>query len=173
MAAGGSIRPAVAGDVPALCAFIFEHGPNPWNFLPQEAVREHLHGIVEGAVQALLVERGGQLAGFVTFLHASSFSVYQPEARRDLPQAYIGEAVVRRDLAGQGLGSSLLNAAVAALVEQGIHDIYIERHEENQGSAGMMRKAGFAERLTFDDPQRRASGSRRTTLCYLRVPGPV
>ncbi|HLD65736.1 MAG TPA: GNAT family N-acetyltransferase, partial [Pseudomonas sp.] len=66
--------------------------------------------------------------------------------------------------------SALLQAAVAALASQGIRDIYIERHEQNPGSAGMMRKAGFVERSTFDDPQRRAGGSRRTTLCYLWVP---
>lgn len=170
MDAGCAIRPAVGEDVPALCAFIFEHGPNPWNFLPEAAVREHLRGIAEGVVQALLVEQGGRLAGFVTFLPSRQFSTYQPEARRDLPQAYIGEAVVHRALAGQGLGSALLNATVAALASQGIHDIYIERHEENPGSAGMMRKAGFVERSTFDDPQRRAGGSRRTTLCYLLLP---
>lgn len=167
---GCAIRPADAADVPALCAFIFEHGPNPWNFLPPAAVREHLQGIAEGVVQALLVEQGDRLAGFVTFLPSRQFNAYQPEARRDLPQAYIGEAVVDRALAGQGLGSALLQAAVAALASQGIRDIYIERHEQNPGSAGMMRKAGFVERSTFDDPQRRAGGSRRTTLCYLWVP---
>lgn len=52
---------------------------------------------------------------------------------------------------------------------QGVGDVFIERHEENAGSAGMMRKAGFREVRTFNDPERRATGSRRTTLCHLRV----
>lgn len=160
-------RLARAADVPALAELIFEHGANPWNYLPQEAVLGHLHGLVEGQVQAVLAERAGELVGFVTFLPSSNFRDYQPPSRRDLPQGYIGEAVVHRQLAGRGLGSRLLGEAVAQLVAQGVHDIYIERHEENPGSAGMMRKAGFVEVCTFADPERRANGSRRTTLCYL------
>lgn len=156
-------------DVPALAAFIFEHGANPWNYLPQEAVLGHLHGIVEGSVQAVVAEQAGELVGFVTYLHSSNCRDYQPAQRRDLPQGYIGEAVVHRDLTGQGFGARLLGEAVSRLVEQGVRDIYIERHEENSASAGMMRKAGFVEVCTFSDPERRANGSRRTTLCYLQV----
>ncbi|MBD9481836.1 GNAT family N-acetyltransferase [Pseudomonas sp. PDM14] len=162
-------RLARADDVPAMAAFIFEHGPNPWNYLPEEAVLGHLHGIVEGQVQALLAEQEGRLAGFVTFLHSSNFTRYQPATRRDLPQAYVGEAVVHRELAGQGIGSRLLREVLETLREQGVYDVYIERHEENLGSAGMMRKAGFNEVETFADPNRRATGSRRTTLCYRQL----
>lgn len=153
-----------------MAAFIFEHGPNPWNYLPQDAVLAHLQGIAEGSVQAVLAEgEGGELAGFVTFLVSSNFERYQPAERRDLPQGYVGEAVVHRELAGRGLGGRLLGEAVRGLREQGIHDIYIERHEENAGSAGMMRKAGFVEVATFPDPERRSAGTRCTTLCYLRI----
>jgi L-amino acid N-acyltransferase YncA len=163
-------RPARPEDIPAMAVFIFEHGPNPWNYLPQEAVLAHLQGIAEGSVQAVLAEQeGGALAGFVTFLASSNFERYQPAERRDLPQGYVGEAVVHRELAGRGLGSRLLGAAIQGLRAQGIGDIYIERHEENAGSAGMMRKAGFVEVETFPDPQRRGAGSRRTTLCYLKA----
>lgn len=161
-------RAAQPADIPAMAAFIFEHGPNPWNHLPEDAVLAHLRGIAEGSVRAVLAERAdGTLAGFVTFLASDDFAHHQPVERRDLPRGYVGEAVVHRDLAGRGLGSRLLGEAVRGLGELGIHDIYIERHEENAGSAGMMRKAGFVEVATFADPQRRTSGSRRTTLCYL------
>lgn len=162
-------RPARAEDIPAMVAFIFEHGPNPWNYLPQDAVLAHLQGIAEGSVQAVLAQQeGGELAGFVTFLASSNFERYQAPERRDLPLGYVGEAVVHRELAGRGLGSRLLGEAVRGLHARGIRDIYIERHEENAGSAGMMRKAGFVEVATFADPERRGAGSRRTTLCYLR-----
>lgn len=165
-----SIRPACAEDIPAMLGFIFEHGPNPWNYLPQDAVLAHLQGIAEGGVRAVLAEgEGGGPAGFVTYLASSNFSRYQAPERRDLPQGYVGEAVVHRQLTGRGLGSRLLGEAVQGLVGMGIHDIYIERHEENPGSAGMMRRAGFVELATFADPERRSSGSRRTTLCYLRA----
>lgn len=163
-------RPARPEDVPAMAAFIFEHGPNPWNYLPQDAVLAHLQGIAEGTVQAVLAEEeSGALAGFVTFLASSDFERYQVKERRDLPMGYVGEAVVHRELAGRGLGSRLLREAIQGLGELGIQDIYIERHEENAGSAGMMRKAGFVEVQTFLDLQRRGAGSRRTTLCYLQA----
>ena len=163
-------RAARPEDIPAMAAFIFEHGANPWNYLPQDAVLAHLQGIAEGSVQAVLAQRaGGVLAGFVTFLASSNFERYQAKERRGLPMGYVGEAVVHRELAGRGLGSRLLGEAVAGLVEMGIRDIYIERHEQNAGSAGMMRRVGFVELATFLDPERRGAGSRRTTLCYLRV----
>ncbi len=97
------------------------------------------------------------------------FERYQPEARRGQLYAYICEAVIHRDMAGQGLGSRLLRQVVSLLAEQGVHDIYIDRHEENAASAGMMRKAGFVELESYADPQRRPYGSGRTTVCRLQV----
>ncbi|MFC5695393.1 GNAT family N-acetyltransferase [Pseudomonas sp. GCM10022186] len=160
------IRPAGTGDIPELYALILEHGPNPWNHLPPDEVRAHLEGIADGSVGAMLAELEGGPVGFVSFYLCRDFHAHQPDERRDLPQGYVCEAVVRRDLAGKGLGTRLLQAAMARLAASGAADIYIERHEENLGSAGMMRKAGFREVTTFDDPSRRPNGSRRTTLCH-------
>lgn len=99
-----SSRPARAEDIPAMAAFIFEHGPNPWNYLPQDAVLAHLQGIAEGGGRARLAEGdGGELAGFVTFLASSNFERYQATERRDVPQGYVGEAVVHREHGGRGL----------------------------------------------------------------------
>jgi hypothetical protein len=42
--------------------------------------------------------------------------------------------------------------------------VYIERHEENLASAGMMRKASFKLVGTFYDPQKRTAGSRNTSV---------
>ena len=94
---------------------------------------------------------------------------YQSREHVGYPHGYVCEAVVHRAHAGKGLGSKLLREAVAELCRQGLKEIYIERHEENRASAGMMRKAGFTEVATFDDPQRRSSGSRRTTVCRIIV----
>jgi ribosomal protein S18 acetylase RimI-like enzyme len=167
------IRRAQAQDIDDLCALIFAHGPNPWNHLPEAEVRAHLQGIGEGSVQALLAERGGQrageLLGFVSYQRSQYFQRYQPPQRRGQAHAYICEAVVHRDTAGQGLGSRLLKQAVEHLAGQGVRDIYIDRHEENAASAGMMRKAGFVEIETYADPERRPHGSGRTTVCCLRL----
>ncbi len=159
------IRPACADDVPAMLDLIFEHGPNDWNFLPEGPVREHFQGIVEGSVWALVAEDGEELRGLVTFQPSDAFGRFQRDGRTQ--HAYIAEATVHRGEAGRGLGTRLLRAAIADLAARGLPDIYIERHEENPGSAGMMRKAGFRELETFADPQRRPNGSRRTTVCYL------
>lgn len=163
------IRQAQQRDIDNLCALIFEHGPNPWNHLPQDEVAAHLQGIAAGAVQALLAEHEGELLGFVSYRMSRDFERYQPEARRGQLYAYICEAVIHRDMAGQGLGSRLLRQVVSLLAEQGVHDIYIDRHEENAASAGMMRKAGFVELESYADPQRRPYGSGRTTVCRLQV----
>jgi ribosomal protein S18 acetylase RimI-like enzyme len=163
------IRQALAADIDDLCALIFEHGPNPRNHLPPTEVTAHLQQIADGSVSALLAERGGELLGFVSYQHSRHFARYQPPVRRDLQHAYICEAVTHRAVAGQGLGSRLLKQVVAVLAEQGVVDIYIDRHEENAASAGMMRKVGFVEIETYADPERRPNGSRRTTVCCLRL----
>ncbi|MGY4535137.1 ribosomal protein S18 acetylase RimI-like enzyme [Pseudomonas sp. TE3786] len=166
-----TFRFAQPDDVAELTQLLLEHGPNPWNYLPEDGVHEHLNGIADGAVEAVLAEQGGRIVGFVSSIQTRQFADQQPAARRDDAQGYICEAVVHRDLAGKGLGSILLEKAVARLGEKGLVDIYIDRHEENVASAGMMRKAGFSELHTYADPQRRPNGSRRTTVCYQRYRG--
>ena len=80
---------------------------------------------------------------------------------------HVGEAVVHRAHRGRGLGSRLLTAAVERMRAMGLREIYIERHEDNEGSAGMMRKAGFEVIDVYDDPRRRVVGSGRTSVSRL------
>ena len=164
------IRRAQARDIDGLCALIFEHGSNAWNYLPEAEVRTHLQGLADGSVQAVLAERESELLGFVSYRLSRDFERYQPPQRRGQAQAYICEAVTQRQATGQGLGSRLLRQALSHLAEQGVHDVYIDRHEENAASAGMMRKAGFVEIESYADPERRPYGSGRTTVCCLRRP---
>ncbi|MEN0106421.1 MAG: GNAT family N-acetyltransferase [Pseudomonas sp.] len=163
-----TIRNAQTEDIGELTALLLEHGPNPWNYLPEDDVRAHLQAIADGSVEAVVAQQGERIVGFVSYIRTWQFADQQPAARRDEAHGYICEAVVHRDLAGQGLGSTLLEQAVAQLGEKGLVDIYIDRHEENAASAGMMRKAGFSELHTYADPERRPNGSRRTTVCYQR-----
>ena len=162
------IRQAVVEDIEALCALILEHGPNPWNYLPEVEVRQHLQGIAASTTLAVLAEEQGQLLGFVSYRLTEDFAAHQPAARAGQLHGYICEAVVHRDCSGRGLGAQLLTAAVQDLWRLGVRDVYIDRHEENAASAGMMRKAGFNELLTYPDPARRPHGSGRSTLCCIR-----
>ncbi|HXH02037.1 MAG TPA: GNAT family N-acetyltransferase [Candidatus Competibacteraceae bacterium] len=154
------LRDATAADIPALKALIFAHGPNPWNYLPEEEVNAHLDGIADGSTRAVVAEQGGTLIGLASFQIIRRFPRYERA-----PHGYIAEVVVHRDHAGRGIGSALLEACRQRLQALGVARIYIDRHEENRASAGMMRKAGFVEVETFPDPERRSSGSRRTTVC--------
>lgn len=163
------LREATGVDIAAMTAFIFEHGANEWNFLPVEDVTLHLAAIADGKTRAVIAETGGALVGFMTFMASRSLSRYQSIEHLGNPHGYICEAVVHREHAGRGIGTRLIAAAVDRLRAQGFVEIFIDRHEENPGSAGMMRKAGFVEIDTYHDPARRASGSRRTTVCRLSI----
>ena len=165
------IRKAIPSDIKVLRAFIFEHGVNEWNFLPKDGVTAHLNAIATGEVQGLLAEKQSKLAGYVTFYRSTKMSRYQPAAEAGTPHGYIAEAVVHRDYTGQGIGTLLMKSTVEDLWGQGFAEIYVERHEENRSSAGIMRKAGFVEIDLFHDPERRSYGSRRTSVSRLRRTG--
>jgi L-amino acid N-acyltransferase YncA len=156
---------ARAEHLRALQSLILDHGANVWNWLPEEGIAQHMQDIADAKAQALLAMEGTELVGAVTFCATHSFARYQSAARQEALHGYICEAVVRRDQAGRGLGAQLLEHAVARLKAQGLQEIYIDRHEENAASAGIMRKAGFVELDTFAEPERRPHGSGRTTVC--------
>jgi GNAT superfamily N-acetyltransferase len=164
----GDVRLAAAGpqDLPALRTLIFDDGANIWNYLPEDGIREHLDDIAEGRAHGVLALEREQLIGAVTFGLSTDFDDYLPPQARGTPQGYVSEAVVRRDRVGQGLGTRLLREALAALSAMGAQAVFIDRHEENLASAGMMRVAGFVEIDTYADPRRRPHGSGRTTVCW-------
>lgn len=162
-----ALIPARAPHVAALAELIQTHGPNVWNWLPEDSVRAHLRDIEQGHAHAVLAVEEGVLLGAVTFCRTQGFQRYQSPERADAEHGYVCEAVVRRDQAGRGLGAQLLRSAVATMQAWGLQEVYIDRHEENVASAGMMRKAGFVEIDSFAEPSRRPHGSGRTTVCRL------
>ena len=163
--AGLVIVRAGPGHLDALTDLIFDHGANVWNFLPEDGIRQHLAHVVTGRDHGVLALQEGQLLGAVTFGLSTDFDRYLPGHARGTPQGYVSEAVVRRDRTGQGLGTRLLREALTRLSTMAVHAVFIDRHEENLASAGMMRKAGFVEVETYVDPRRRPHGSGRTTVC--------
>jgi len=166
---GIHLAAASAQDLPALHDLIFDHGANVWNYLPEDAIGVHLDDIAQGRAHGVLALEQGQLIGAVTFGLSTDFDHYLPEQARGSPQGYVSEAVVRRDRTGQGLGTRLLRQALVELGKLGAEVVFIDRHEENLASAGMMRRAGFVEIETYADPRRRPHGSGRTTVCSYRL----
>jgi len=175
---GLAITSAGTEHLPALQALIFDHGANIWNYLPEDGIHAHLDDIAQGGAHGVLALQDGHLLGAVTFGLSTDFEHYLPPQTRGTAQGYVSEAVVRRDRVGQGLGTRLLREALAALSAMGARAVFIDRHEENLASAGMMRGAGFVEIDTYTDPRRRPHGSGRTTVCRFsfgaesRPPGP-
>lgn len=161
------IKSAQISDVPAMLVFIFEHGVNQWNYLHQQSVSAHLADIEIARTQALLATIDGELTGFTTFMPSTGLAHYQTLGHRGSTHGYICEVVVHRERARRGVGTTLLRAATVQLAAQGFKEIYIERHEENLASAGMMRKAGFFEIAVFKDTKRRVAGSQRTSVSRL------
>ncbi len=166
-----NLRAASAADIPTLSDLILTHGPNPWNWLPPDGVARHLAEIETGTngTAGVLALDQGEPIGAVTFCTTRHFARYQDAADAGALQGYICEAVVHRAHAGRGIGARLLTAAIDVLAAQGLREVYIDRHEENAASAGMMRKVGFVEIDTFAEPTRRPHGSGRTTVCRLRT----
>lgn len=158
------IRNATPAEIPALRGFLFEHGVNEWNHLPEGPIKAHLERIAAGSAHAVLAEHDGALVGFVSFELSREMAKYQSPERRNAVHGVVHEAVVHRDMCGRGIGSRLLSAAVDRLAELGCREVYVGRHEENAGSAGMMRKAGFEVIDVYDDFDRRTSGNRRTAI---------
>ena len=156
---------ARAEHLPALAALIFDHGANIWNYLPEDGIRAHLADVAQGRDHGVVALQGDDMLGAVTFGLRTDFDRYLPAQLRGTPQGYVSEAVVRRDRVGQGLGTGLLRQALAVLSTMGVQTVFIDRHEENLASAGMMRRAGFVEIDTYADPRRRPHGSGRTTVC--------
>lgn len=163
------MRFACAADCVALQQLILTHGPNDWNYLPADGVELTLQQLAAGAVQGLLAEQEGRLLGVMLFVVSDRYPDYRPAEIAAEQAGFLIEAVISRDCAGMGLGSRLLLAVCDALQAQGCRWICADRHQQNAASAGMMRKAGFAELGSYDDPAHRWSGSRHTTVCGRRL----
>jgi L-amino acid N-acyltransferase YncA len=166
-----TIEVASVQHLPALQALIFDHGANVWNYLPEDGIREHIDDIAHGRAHGVLAMQDGQILGAVTFGLSTDFERYLPTHLRGTPQGYVSEAVVRRDQTGRGLGTRLLKEALASLAAMSVQRVFIDRHEENLASAGMMHRAGFVEVETYPDPRRRPHGSGRTTVCCVSLAG--
>ena len=156
-------RVATAQDIEELQQLLLEHGPNEWNYLPHDEVCSHLSGIATNETYAVVATDEDKIIGMVSYNLGDFYPEYESEVGKTKPRGYVAEAVVHRDYSGKGIGSNLLELAKSMLRQMGVDTIYIKRHEENRGSAGMMRKAGFEIVDVFADSIR-TSGSGRTAV---------
>ncbi|MFT5259188.1 MAG: ribosomal protein S18 acetylase RimI-like enzyme [Saprospiraceae bacterium] len=136
---------------------------NDWNHITSKTISQQFELLRSGNAIASVFE-AQQVAGVsIMLLGDSCFKAMAKYAKLG-EMAFIQDVVVHEGHAGKGLGSKLLLESIQQASQRGYKAVYLERHEENLASAGMMRKVGFDEVETFYDPNRRVSGSRNTTV---------
>lgn len=142
---------------------LLRDGPNEWNFLSEESIERQFQLIKEGSAEAIFAEND-ELLGFSVLIYGESC----PDKLKkytDLPLiAYINDVVVSKKHSGKGIGNKLLAECISIAKSRNYKAVYIERHEENLASAGMMEKAGFEVVDTFFDPNKRFVGSKNTSV---------
>ena len=121
------IRPARASDVDALLAI--ENAVFHTDRLSRRSFRR-LIGRLSAAV--LVAEGGGKVAGYCILLF-----------RAGNPAARLYSIATAPDMAGQGLGRALIEAAERAAVERGKHSLRLEVRQDNERALSIYRRAGF------------------------------
>lgn len=154
-------------DLKSMKTLLFSEGPNEWNYLTEESVDQQIALIRTGKALAVLAE-ADEILGFAVLILGDACPEKLNKYQRLDQVAYINDVVVASKLAGQGVGTKLLLECASVAKASHFEDIYIERHEENLASAGMMRKAGFELVETIYDPAKRSCGSRNTSILVLR-----
>ena len=157
-------RQALPDELDLLKNFLFEHGPNPWNYLPEDGINKTFFLITNNQGEALIAYDGETIIGLAIFFYPSALPESFQQYAQSEPSIYVAEVVVHKDYSGRGIGSQLLSEIIAKAPSLNATKVLLDRHEENVASAGMMRKAGFVEICTFSDLDRRHSGSRKTTV---------
>lgn len=150
-------------DFKKIKELLFKDGINEWNYITEESINNQFQLIKEGKASAILAEEN-EIIGFAILIHEES-CLYKFRKYGTLSStACINDVVVSMSHSGKGIGSKLLNMCISVAGQRELNTVYIERHEENLASAGMMRKAGFQIIDTFYDPKKRFSGSKNTTV---------
>lgn len=160
-------RQAQNVDSALLYTFIFEHGQNLWNYLPEAGIRQHVSELNRGETGGVLAFCGQELIGLLTFYLNRGLPQWLHVRISHRRYGCLAELVVHRDFTGRGIGTALTETVTAILEEQNVSVIFAERHEQNAASARVLEKAGFEVLATYYDPQRRPGGSRNTSVdCY-------
>jgi len=147
---------------------LLRDGPNKWNYITDESIDTQFQLIRDGKAIAVLAEED-EIAGFAILIFKTACPTMLARYCDLSTIAYINDVVVNINHSGKGIGCALLLKAIALAKQEQCEKVYIERHEENLASAGMMRKASFEIIDTFDDPIKRTTGSNKTSVLFKRT----
>lgn len=140
-----SIRPARESDAPALCSAEREIARTPGRLvsLPEELVESNFAAKIRektGTDTYLVAERDGLVVGHA-FLET-------PSPQRRLAHVRYLNLVVHVPYAGQGVGTTLLRALLAATKKNGIERIELRVRATNQPAIQLYKKCGFTHEFT-------------------------
>lgn len=143
---------------------LWEYGPNEWNYLTPEGVEEEFNLLQNGKAQAVVAYLDSEIIGFAVLIDGAASPNYLNKYGSAQDMQFIGDVVVSSLHSGKGVATHLLKECLTLAKSNNAKSVFIERHEDNPGSAGMMRKAGFTIVDTFHDPQKRESGSQNSVI---------
>ncbi len=140
-----SIRPARESDAPLLCAAEREIARTPGRLvsLPEELIETNFAAKIRekaGTDTYLVAEHDGVIVGHA-FLEV-------PSSQRRLAHVRYLNLVVHAPYAGQGIGTNMLRALLAATKKNGIERIELRVRATNQAAINLYTKCGFAHEFT-------------------------
>lgn len=162
-------RKALLAEIPVLKALLWEFGPNEWNYLTHQGVDEEFALVESGHAQAFIALSDSIIIGFAVLIDGTHSPNYLEKYARMTDVKFVGDVVVSSLHAGKGIATRLLKECITEAKNTGANSLFIERHEENRASAGMMRKAGFNILDVFHDPEKRFSGSRNSVILDIKI----
>ena len=130
-------------DFQAMKELLLTEGQNEWNYITDASIAHQFQLLKQGMAIAVLAE-DTSIVGFAVLIikEACPATLSKYAALSDI--AYINDVVVAASQSGKGLGSQLLKESIKLAGNEKCSHVYIQRHEENLASAGMMRKAGLS-----------------------------
>ncbi|MGR6871472.1 GNAT family N-acetyltransferase [Pseudomonas sp. HK3] len=156
-------RPLNSADFERMREILIRDGTNEWNYITDESIDLQFQLIQHDKALAVLAEEQ-EIMGFAILIFKEACPPELSQYTNLSTIAYINDVVVNKNYNGNGIGTALLQKAIELAKKEQCEKVYIERHEENLASAGMMRKASFQIVDTFYDPKKRTTGSRNTSV---------
>lgn len=162
-------RKAQTNELSLLRSLIAVHGQNEWNQLAPDSIDFVLELFKHNKADVIVAVLDEAIIGLAMSISIEFIPEYYSNYADLNDIFFIGDVVVHHDFVGKGIGSALLTQCVAEAKLQGKKSVFIEHHEQNKASAGMMRNAGFNILDSFMDTVRRPNGSQRTVIQVLEL----
>ncbi|MFE6630296.1 MULTISPECIES: GNAT family N-acetyltransferase [Streptomyces] len=169
-----TIRPAVATDLRTVielwehaASWLNERGIDQWQYPPRE---ERIKANIE-AGECWIVEADGAPVATITVDEHADSDFWTPSEADD-PALYVHRMVVRRDVAGQDLGSAMLDWAGREALRQGKQLLRLDAWRSNDELQRYYSDRGFVHVRTVEAADRSSGALFQRAANYSRGDGP-